>query len=138
MKKQCVDEKSYVGVFARSLSGDSGHNPICSLTGRELVYHIVKIENLMLYPADIKCTGSIKSVPKRIHFSSSQPGLAGISSDTWTGSIAGLHSDHTFDHTILLAIAPATGTETINADVSISWPHRDRGRVLSLSIRVDT
>jgi len=137
---KCEKQGHHIGVFVRTLSAGVTDDPVCGLSGQGVVRHMVIIENLMLYPADIVCEGSISSNPQLIHFVPIRAGISGVSVNAWRGSIKNLggNSKHVFAHAILVAVIPGAGPETIKTDVGITWPKRNRGKVLSLSIRVDS
>ena len=73
MSKPCEASGSQRGVFVETRSGDI-HGTLCTLSTGAQVSHIVRVENLMLYPASISCRGFIAADPRRVDFTSPRPG----------------------------------------------------------------
>jgi hypothetical protein len=94
--------------------------------------------NLRLYPADVKCRGSITSNPPLIEFSCSNS--SGASPTAWEASVKGLSNGmaHTFSPCALVPTPGASGIETIKTEVTIDWPVSSKKKTLSRKIEVDT
>lgn len=106
------------------------------MRGESDVRHFVRVLNLRLYPADVKCRGSITSDPRIIEFSCSNS--SGTPS-AWEASIKGLSDGmaHTFSPCALVPTSEANGIEIINTDVTIKWPISTKKKTLSLKIEVE-
>ena len=136
MAKPCLAKVGERGVFVQTWSGDINKTE-CDLGGPWDVRHFVKVENLRLYPAKVKCKGSIPTNPRLIDFVSSN---ASDTSTTWSASIdpLGDKSHHTFSPCVLRPISKSSGTEIINTKVTIDWYRPGKREIISLSIRVTT
>ncbi len=137
MSKSCEAAIAQTGVLVETWSGRVDEPPICSLSGQSDIRHFVRVLNLRLHPADVKCVGAITSEHRLIEFScdnSSGPEA------TWQESLKGLGDGtyHTFGPCTLQPVSEADGTETINAEITISWPISNKKRTIPLSIEVHT
>jgi hypothetical protein len=128
----CEKKKGIRGLFVETRGG-VGTLPICTIGGRTDVLHIVTIENLRTYPAEVTCNGKISSYPPKLKFSST------VSSDTestWKASKINLDDSesYTFDH---VGIRSKTrGTEKVDAIVEIKWPQSGSTKT-SLTVSID-
>jgi hypothetical protein len=122
------------GVLVETWSGDS-IGPTCNVRGKSDVRHYVRVLNLRLYPADVKCNGAITSNPRLIEFSCSN---SSGTPDTWEASIRGLGDGmaHAFSPCTLIPTSAANGTEIVNTEVVIDWPVPGKKKTLSLTIEV--
>jgi hypothetical protein len=136
MAKPCEASKGERGVFVKTWSGSSGQ-AICSLGGHSAVRHYVEVENLRLYPSDVKCKGYITSDPRLLKFTSSNPSDTDA---TWNASIKKLAGglNHTFAPCILNPLPGAVGPEIVHAEVTIEWALPAKRDTISLSIKVST
>ena len=134
MAKPCVAKDSQRGMYVQSWSGYS-NKVICDVKNHSDVRHYVKIENLRLYPAKVKCKGIINTGAKVIEFSSTNPA---DTTTVWQAVINPLGSGlpFTFSPCILRPVSGASGTDIIVTEVVIEWYQPGKRQSVSLSIAV--
>ena len=124
MALPCENAKEGRGIFVEVRSSDRV-TPICILGQRTDVQHIIKVKNLMLYPANIACEGSIRAHPRRVKFLSPFPG---DTESTWKASKwdLGDWETYSFVSATLLPESPVIpgAIEKVDATVSITRPLR--------------
>src|SRR5688500_2990362 len=112
----CEQARGIRGLYVTTRSTDGAH-PVCNLSSRTDVRHVVIVENLMTYPVEIKCAGEIHATPRKVRFSSPYP------TDTdskWEASTLLEDGDvYSFDSVTLLRVTP--GTERVAVYVSAEW-----------------
>jgi hypothetical protein len=136
MSKPCEASGSQKGILVETWSGDI-HGPLCTLSTGAQVFHMVRVHNLMLYPALILCKGSLGARPRRVDFNSTRPGDM---ADVWYGTFPNLGAglDYVFSHCGLKALAPGLGDERVDTEVTILWRQRGVTKVVPLSFKVAT
>lgn len=135
MAKACRKTGSQGGVFIETYSGD-GSGPVCTIGSRSDIRHIVKVTNLVLYPADITCKGQISSQYKLVRFSSPVPT---DTADTWIGQKKNLVSGLVcqFNYVGLLSNIPGGGSEIVDLIVTIDWRLPQTQLITPLSVVID-
>jgi len=133
MAKPCEATGYQRGVYVKTWSG-TNNTVVCKLGSSASIKHLVTVENLMLYPADIKCKGEITSMPRVLEFSCNNS----PNTTTWKASIKGLAGglDRTFSPCDLVPTGGSGGPEVIKAEVTINWSLPGKRRVIPLSIQV--
>lgn len=134
MAKPCLAQSAVRGVFVKTWTGDV-NRPECNVRGPWSIRHFVMVENLRLYPARVKCVGSISAIPSKLIFSASSSGDTGA----WRASLNRLAAtlDQTFSSSVLSPVAGESGTEIINTEVTVEWQQTGKSETMSLSIKVD-
>ena len=136
---KCEAKKNYGGVYVRTYSAAAPKSPrICNLNGQGAVCHIVEIENLRLYSADVICSGLISSDPQLVRFLPVHSSISGVTSRSWTGSTGlGQRGKHQFSHVKLATLIPG-GDEIIRTEVVIQWPERGTSENTRQQFTVET
>lgn len=116
MKQVCKKGMNIGGAFVEACSADGTGKPVCTLGSRTDIRHVVTVENLRLYPADIDCCGLISAVPYKVKFDPQ----GSVTAVRWDASVTNLSDDYTFDQATLLANTNQ-GTEVIRAEVTVRW-----------------
>src|SRR5947209_7570940 len=135
MPQPCQATRSHRGIFIETFSGNKS-GPICDIGTRSDLMHIVKITNLMLYPADITCQGHVSSPYKLVRFLSPIPT---DNSHTWKGQKRNLAygPPYSFGYVSLLSNIPGGGKEMIDLSVIIDWHQPRTQATILLTIMVN-
>lgn len=97
--------------------------------------HQVKVDNLNLYPAKFKCTGSIASDPRNTKFKSPHPK---DSDNEWNSHIKILPENQSFIINHVQIIPLNRGCDLILTEVNIDWPHPGRSASIRIGINCHT
>jgi hypothetical protein len=101
------------------------------------IRHSVTIENLMLYPANLRfCNGCIISDPPKAEFCSAVK--QSVQGPKWTvqNILIPEQGAHTIDHVSIIPID--NGSDNIGTEVDVEWPHQGQSGKIKKFIRVKT